>query len=535
MGLIKFSEDSIEIRVTNGLQRPTAKTIYLLFVSIILLVSFAVYFNSLFNGFVYDDNSLILENKWIREIRFIPEIFSTSIWGFDEAYLSNYYRPLISIIWMFNYYIFGLNPLGFHLVNILFHSGVSVLVFMITVILLRKSRLSTSTFYPLVPFIAAMLFAAHPIHTEAVTWVSVTDLPFTFFYLLSFYFYIEGEESKSKYLLSVVSFFLATLCKETALTLPIILLAYDYFFRNNRDCISSHLKKYIFYLIATGVYFVLRFNALGGFAPVKQHTELTMYQSIINIFPLFTQYLEKLIFPMNLNAFHVFHPITSIFEMKGILSLAVTVTFVVLTFIALKKNKVAFFGLSLIAIPLLPVLYIHGVGDNTFAEHYLYLPSIGFVILLALFLSWIKFNLPRGMESFIVVSILLLAAYSVATVSRNSDWRDDYTLYTDMIKKSPDAATPHNNLGHILSDKGSIDHAIEQYKLALALNPDYVDAHNNLANAYYRKGLLDYAIREYQIVLSISPNHQDALHNLSVAYAIREAIYSQKMASDKKN
>jgi len=508
--------------------RHVSKITPFLLIIIILLTSFAVYFNALFNEFVYDDNLQILENGWIKNIRFIPEIFSKNAWGYRED-LSNYYRPLMNIIFMFNYHIFGLKPWGFHLMNILFHACVSVLVFIIASILLRKSHPSALTPSPLFPFIAAMLFATHPIHTEAVTWISgIPELSFTFFYLLSLYFYIRaGEGLKSGYLYSVLSFSLAILCKETALTLLIILFLYDITFGSTNDRFRNYLKRYTSYYIVAGIYLIVRFLVLGGFAPIKRHAQLSFYQYAINVFPLFAKYLEKLLLPINLNAFHVFHPISSIFETKGMLSFGVTASFFILTFIALKKNKVAFFCLSLMTIPLLPVLYIPAVGDNTFAERYLYLPSVGFVILLALFLVSIKSKLRRG-ASILVVVFLLLGVYATVTVSRNRDWKDDYTLFTDTVKKSPDAAIPRNILGHILSEKGWLDEGMQQYRIALALNPNLVEAHNNLGNAYYKKGLLDYAIREYQIALFLNPNDRDALYNLSVVYNIREAIHSQE-------
>ncbi|MGD1076174.1 MAG: hypothetical protein ABR903_08900 [Thermodesulfovibrionales bacterium] len=161
---------------------------------IVLLVSFRIYFNALFNSFVYDDRLQVLDNCWIRDINHVPDIFSKSVWSFqDETVISNYYRPLMHLFFLLNYHVFGLRPWGFHLLNVLFHAGVSVLVFVISARLLRASSnpspltengFAGSLLSP--PFVGALLFAAHPIHTEAVAWVSgVPELSYTFFFLLS--------------------------------------------------------------------------------------------------------------------------------------------------------------------------------------------------------------------------------------------------------------------------------------------------------------------------------------------------------------
>ena len=186
-----------------------------LLAAIIVVVSLAVYCNSLFNGFVYDDKEQIVNNHWIRDMRYLPEIFSQSVWGFsmdaEEQGTANYYRPFMYVVYMINYYLFGLKAWGFHLANILFHTGTSVLVLLLAdrltseqagkpVNLQAEEPASTLTsassspspltlsLFP--PFIAALLFATHPIHAEAVTWVaSLPEVGFTFFYLLSFFFF----------------------------------------------------------------------------------------------------------------------------------------------------------------------------------------------------------------------------------------------------------------------------------------------------------------------------------------------------------
>ena len=321
------------------------KTTYKLQIIIIILASIAVYFNTLNNGFVYDDDVQLLENYWIKNVRHIPDFFFTDVWSFyGEGGISSYYRPLMHLIFMATYYVYGLKPWGFHLVNILFHAGISALVFTIILWLFKNLRPAGPSTYLLPSFMAALLFATHPIHTEVVAWVSaIPELSYTFFYLLSFYLYMRSTSgdrlSTGGYILSVASFFLAVFCKEPALTLPGILIAYDFLFNKERFNFSGNLKRYVPYFIVAGVYFIMRFNALQGFAPLKKHVYLNGYEYFINVFPLFVQYLQKLVLPTNLNAFHVFHPIFSVFEPKGIISLILTLVFLFFFFIAFKKRQ----------------------------------------------------------------------------------------------------------------------------------------------------------------------------------------------------
>jgi tetratricopeptide (TPR) repeat protein len=527
-GVVKSSRDSVAPQIKKEFHRPTfLKAAFLIMVSFIFLSSFAVYFNSLYNGFVYDDVFQVLENRWITDIRYIPEIFSKSVWGFLRgSVVSNYYRPLMHIIYMVNYHIFGLEPWGFHLVNVLLHAGVSILVFITILSLLRESQYSTSLSPPLSfvpPFIAALLFGTHPIHTEAVAWVAgLPDISFTFFYLLSFYFYIQSKgRLKSGYFFSsVVLFSLAILSKEPALTLPIILIAYDYSFKKSGDRLSTQAVKYIPYFVVAGIYFIVRLHALGHFAIETRQEELNTYKYFLNIFPLFTKYLEKLILPVNLNFFYVLHPIYSFSNAKGILSFVIAVAFVVVIFFTLKKNRVIFLSLLFIMVPLLPVLYIPVVGPNTFTERYLYISSFGFVLLLVSFMNLAKMN-KLAAASLAVIYIALVGFYSWGTVSRNAIWKDDYSVFADTIRKSPDASIPHNELGAALFERGQIDEAAEQFQIASTLDPDFPEAHGNLGAAFVRKGWVDKAIEQCQIAIKLRPDYVDAHNSLGASFYVK--------------
>ena len=516
----KESKPSQESPSKGSLQKTTL-IISFIPVLIILLVSFAVYFNALFGDFVYDDKGQVLDNEWIRDVKNIPTIFSRSVWSFHPGLsISNYYRPLMHIVYMLNYHLFGLKPWGFHLINILFHCGASVLVFLVIRRLLTEYRVTTSSIYLSPPFIAALLFASYPIHTEAVTWIAgLPDVAFTFFYLLSFYLYMDSQGGSSRgYMFSVACFALAAFFKEPALTLPIILFAYDFVFRESRTHPLNYVKKYTPYVVIGVVYMALRVHALGGFAPQKGYAILTSYQYAINVFPLFIQYLKKLLFPLDLNAFYVFHPIVSILGPKGALSFIGTIIFWILFAMALRKNRIASLGLLFVAVPLLPVLYIPALGENAFAERDLYLPSVGFVLLLAISLTWTRKKLPRASMVITFIFMAIVGLYTVGTVNRNRVWKDSFALWSDIVKKSPENAKAHMDLGNEYASKGLLDMAMEQYRSALRLKPDSADAYYNLGGAYLSKGQFDKAAEHYQGALRLRPDFAEAHNNLGAAY-----------------
>ncbi len=504
--------------------RPALEPTLLFPILIILFFSFAVYFNALYCDFVYDDIDQVLNNPWIRDIRNIPTFFSKGVWGFwmDPA-KSNYYRPLMYVTYTFVYHLFGAKAWGFHLVNILFHCGVTVLVFLLSRKLLMDHRPSRFPADIVFPSIAAILFASHPIHTEAVTWIAgLPDVAFTFFYLLSFYLYARSKAGLSgSYLFSVACFTVAAFFKEPALTLPIVLFAYDYVFREARTHFLDYARRYVPYLVIGVGYLALRIHALGKFAPNKMHVSLSAYQYVINVFPLFAKYLEKLIAPLNLNTFHVLHPISSLFELKGAFSFMATAAFLILTAIAFKKNKVVFLSLLFVAVPLLPVLYIPVLAENSFTERYLYLPSVGYVILLSTVLLWVKERLPRMVRSVTVILIVVLGLYTVGTVNRNNMWKNNFLLWADTVKKSPDSPFAHTALGNEYAFKGRLDMALAEYQTALRLRPDYADAHVNLGILYRWRGQLDMAITEYETALRLKPDYADAHYDLANAYAAK--------------
>jgi tetratricopeptide (TPR) repeat protein len=497
-----------------------------------------VYANTLFNGFVYDDSFQVLQNEWIKDVRHLPDVFLNSAWAFrDNQTPINYYRPIMHLIYMIDYHIFVLQPWGFHLTNAIFHTLNTIMVFFIASILFKQHadiyaeqkkglRESHLIYYLSPPLAAAVIFAIHPVNTEAVAWVAgIPELTFVFFYLCSFYLYLATPSIPARYLLAPFFFLLATMSKETALTLPLLLFAYDTVF--NKEVVKTKLdyfKRYLPLVISMGIYFALRFYALGGLAPQKpKHDYLSSFQYLINVFPLAVEYLTTLLFPLNLNAFHVFHPVLSVMEGKALVSLLLFITFLILLYVVRRKRRLVFFALLWIVIPLIPVLYIPGVGINTFAERYLYLPSAGFSIIFAYWL-WRALNtlLSKNRKVMVLLLTILLFItfifYATSTVIRNITWRSELNLWSDTVKKSPDSAMAHYNLGIVLYNKGSIDPAITELKEAVKILPSYTDAHYNLGAVYQNTGRFSEAAQEYITVLQLSPGSADVYYNLGLIY-----------------
>jgi tetratricopeptide (TPR) repeat protein len=497
---------------------PLLKASYLHLAAIILLC-LLVYSNAFTNGFVFDDIYQVVNNPWIRDVRHLPQIFCKGVWAFRGSE-SDYYRPMMYFFYLLTYKSAGLSPWAFHLLSILFHTGVSVLVYLVGVRLMEETlpRGNVSSAFP--AFFAAALFAVHPIHVEAVAWVSCLPEPlYSFFYLIAFYLYIRYRGRKAALSLSLLFFFLACLSKEPALTLPLVIAAYEYTSGKGRGLLEI-MKRCLPYFAICGLYLVIRVSALGGFAPLKSSVHAGMGQYVLNIPVLFTGYLTTLFFPLKLNVWHVFHPVSSALSLRALLSFFTAAAYLLCLLYSAKKRSVLFLFLLILLLPLLPSFYIvvlpQGI-ENAFTERYAYLPSVGFLYCFSFLACRDAKDHGRRFSALLLALVLVAGLFSVLTYRRNAVWRDGYSLWSDAVRKSPDGFMPHNNLGSSYVLMGEDAKAVEQFRLAIKLKPDYAPAHRNLALAYRRMGLRDLAVTEFRTALILRSNF-DAYKELGMAY-----------------
>ncbi|AJE02568.1 tetratricopeptide repeat protein [Geobacter pickeringii] len=505
------------------------KNITALLAALVFAVSAAAYAITLRNGFVWDDVGTLTDGT-AATVRNLWEVIVRGIGGPVEGI--GYYRPLIGILNTLVRIVFGDDPRGFHLLNVAVHAAVATASFGVLLRLLAGNGPATRR-DGVISCAGALLFSLHPVHAESVAWASgITDPAYSFFYLSAFYFYLAalGEHTRPPRrtafsLVSLACFLVATLAKEPALTLPLLLMAHDGAFpeRLHVRSLTEFLKRHGPYLAVAALALLLRAHALAGLhlGGESQHLPLAgdgrtldTVGYAINALPLFVKYLGTLLLPVNLSAYYEVRLISSLAEPAALLSLLATLCFIAFSGVAWHRNRPLFFALAAMTIPLLPALNFRATGTTAFAERYLYLPSFGFVLALVFPAADLWRKNAQSARYLAAAGAGILVAYAAITIPRGAVWRDNYTLWADTVRKFPNSGMVHYNLAYELKQRGELREAIAQYRTAIDLSPGLADAHMNLGNIYAQTGFPGMAIDEYRATLRIRPNYGDAFFNL---------------------
>ena len=511
---------------------------------LILLAVTLVYANSLSNGFVFDDIGTIVENKYIKDFgRNLPSFFTTSY--FKISGVEGSYRPIATLSYYLLYAIFGLNPFGYHLASVILHFLNAVLLYFLLDRFLGNR---------LTALFAALMFACHPVISEAVNCISYNeDLLSALFYFLAFWFHIKAAADdknvkKGFYVFSLICFLLGLLSKEMAITLPVMIVLYDAVSReiDHQQMFAKRIlntfwrRKFYYggYLAVSLFYMSLRFLILVTPKVSLAPSYGSLIERIIYLpVHLFT-YMKMTVLPLNLNAEYVFAYPGHFFEIVNIIGLVVVAGLLLLSFYFFKRSKEISFGLWWFLITLFPVYNLIEIA-NPIAERYLYLPLVGFCIIVAIVLNDVinrltgdKATATGVLKACVILAIL--GFYASVTVARNRDWKDDLSLWTKTRETSPNSSIVHGNLGRAYHNLGMLKEAEDSYQTAIQVNPSDFKAYYNLGTLYEEQGDIRNAVRYYKRTTELNPGFVDSHFNLANIYAqmgmLEEAVPHLKKA-----
>jgi tetratricopeptide (TPR) repeat protein len=375
---------------------------------LILAGTFLAFANTLANGFAYDDTTQILRNDQIRSFANLPTALTKEVWFWrvkqdqdpnkDAGPTTPYYRPLFTVYLMVGWALFGTWAPGWHLINILMHLLAVSVLFLILKRITGDIKLTS---------IATMLFALHPLRVESVAWISgVTDLFLALFLLPSFYLYLRYRENGNKNYLggSLFLFLLAAFSKEPAVAFPAFIAAYELFIVKPERPLAQRLREALFFpalfLMMAFTYFAMRYKALGFILNDPQFVSYPLHHVLLTIPIVICKYIGLLLWPMNLSIFHNTPMVTSPFSLRFLVPL-LGVAGLAYGAWRLWGQPVARFAILWFAINLLPVLNLSAFGtDFLVQERYVYIPSVGFSLLLAMALA----RIPTGQRAKRVVT-----------------------------------------------------------------------------------------------------------------------------------
>jgi tetratricopeptide (TPR) repeat protein len=477
-------------------------------ISIVLLVFIggAVFINTLSNDFIWDDRTLILNNRLIKELKNIPFLFVPEYWNDYFSGMAGQYRPVRTVTFAIDYAIWGQHAAGFHFSNLLFHIiNIILLYFLVSKVLSIDHKKESSDHFLGIALISGLLFAAHPIHTEAVAWIkNRSELLCSIFMLSSFlaYVYNFSKRKKSFYFLSLALALISMGTKEMSLALPLIIMMFMACFEDELD-----LKQKIFkaapFIITAGAYLAFRIYGLGLLSAGGSKNTLDLYRTVLTVIKTFGYYLYLLIYPFNLNSERAFNIPVTILDGYVALSIIGAGLCFYLFFKNFKTNKVFAFFLSWIFISLIPASNIIFISTRPIAEQRLYIPSVGFCVIFAMAVRSLYL---KRRSAAIIFLIALIIFYSMTIFNRNKDWLNSLTFWSKAVELSPQSSRAHNNLGRAYAISKQVEKSMDSFNRAIELDKGNYDAYYNRGILRNNTGNIDEAVIDINKSLDLFPD-----------------------------
>ncbi len=512
------------------LSKPWAQAVL---IAVLALIAYA---NNTANDWAYDDFSYITENRFVVEPGHVGDIFTTSyLYGADE-FTTGLYRPVTVFSYAANRALTGMSPAAFHLVNDILHAACSVMAFL----------LLGSLGFGSLAFPAALLFALHPIHSEAVTnVVGRAELLACLFSFAALYCLYSGALKRRLALPLALAFFLAALMsKETPAVLPvfIVLAALGDLLRGEKERFGRDLAASAAFFAVFAVYLLFRHMAIANSGPPQ---EIMMHENLLTGLPLFerlppallvfVKYLRLLIVPLGLSADYSYNQIPllgSLFAPGVLLGLVIAAGLFLAWLYAMRRDGRLNRALLLFGLPLLFVSNIPFTTGTIMGERLLYLPSFGFIVLLLLAAERVHLTSAGKRKAATALLAAVSLFYFSVTVARNFDWKDNTTLFAATARRSPDSVKTCYNYalslrrqGQDFASAGRMDEAgrlyaeaVNWYRRAVAIWPEHRNAWFNLGNTLADLGRYPGAAEAFEKADALVPEDSQTLHNLALSY-----------------
>ncbi len=520
--------------------------------------AFLLYANTLNHEYTVDDGTVISNNKITKKgISAIPEIFSTSYRaGFWER-SEGLYRPLSVAMFAIEWELSPENPAPGHWVNVILYALTAFLMMMTLAAIFKD-------YSPLLPFFATLLFVAHPLHTEVVANIKSRDeILCLLFSLLTLYLLKSWLQKKNPLLLagSAAALFLGYLSKENAITLLAIIPIFIWFFSD--VSLKTNLIANSVFAGVTILYFIIRIQVLGAMTGAAEKQLInnsilgaqTVSDQLATAMMVMGKYIYLLFIPHPLSFDYSFNqiPVVSFASSAALISTAVCLFLAWKAFSGFKKKDPLSFGLLFFFGTIALVANVLFLIESTMAERFIYLPSLGFVIaVIYFFLNSFKMLKPQSGKSLIEylkeksvmtsIFMVVLMLFSIKTISRNSDWKDNLTLLAKDVKTAPNSARIRYAYGSaLLIEKalkeedpglknGYLDKSIAELEKGVSILPNYAEAWNHLGIAYKEKNNAAAAVNAFEKARSFK-EFKDAEFYISsgLAYGLAQK-YDQAVA-----
>ncbi|MFC1807328.1 tetratricopeptide repeat protein [Candidatus Omnitrophota bacterium] len=480
---------------------------------VVIIAGSLVYINSLKGEFIWDDHYLVAQNLFLRDISSLPKIFTEGIIA-GAGKVSFSYRPMQIVTYMVDYSIARNSVLVYHISNLVFHLVVGCLIFWLVDALFDKRILS---------FMTSLLFIVHPIHTEAVSYISGrADMLAGIGILTALICYIRFINLGSfRYIyLSIFAYVFALLARENSFILLGLFFGYHYIFKKR-----ANGKVLGVFICVTLTYAALRATLLVSSVTHLSELQHSLFERIPGLFVAISRYLMLLIAPFNLHMEYG-NKVFSILDPRAIAGVIIFISSIALVIKKRGENAILSFGILWFFVTLIPHSNIYPLTAYM-AEHWLYLPSIGFFLVVAnagYRLSVYGFRKSTDREPntehrkpnlyILAAMVLLITFYSVRTIQQNKYWQNSISFYERTLRYAPESWKVYNDLGFAYYNAGKPKESISLYKKAMGLQPGEIDIYNNMAIAYRALGDEKEAVKLYRKIIKLDPEYDLAYYNL---------------------